>query len=168
MPSRPVTRVPPTAPNLVSRPSRVACTALTEQFSGLGDGHQLLGAAVAGQAQEEVIADEVKKGVVAGEIAGAPDRVAVAACSLLRNEFDARAQVARDGSERLHILRRGDNSYFLNSRASDLGQQDGEDALLLAITINEVLKGEAALPSTGDGDNCFAEHHKVSIVLQAV
>jgi hypothetical protein len=106
-----------------------------------------------------MIADQVEKGVLGDEVAGAVDRVGVAEGLGLGDEGEARRVVAGDFRILGFVARKNDDADLLDARAAGFGDLDGQDGFLGSVAIDKGLEGEPALLGSGGGDDGFRDFH---------
>ena len=126
-----------------------------------GDGNidQLAGTTGSAVRDVEVIADEVKKRLVAHEFTTAENGVAVAARGGLRDETHAGAERAAGlGVGRL-VAWADDDAKFLDPGPSGFLENDLEGGLGFALLVDEGLQWQGALAGVGCGDEGFAYGH---------
>lgn len=126
---------------------------------GFGDFNEFGGTTGLAAADVEMVADQVEKRLAGGELARAVDGVAVAARFHLFDEAHAAGVVAGDGGVVLSIAGTDHDADLFHASADDLFQEDAEDATLLAIAIDKILKWQTTLRRGGRGDYCFAYPH---------
>ena len=124
-----------------------------------GDLNQLLGTAGFGLTDPEMIADQVEKGVLADELAGAVDRMGVTERLGLGHEGEARRVVAGDVRVFGFVTRKNDDADLLDARAAGFGDLDGQDGFLGSVAVDKGLQGEPALLGSGGGDDSFRDFH---------
>lgn len=126
----------------------------------LGNRDQVLGAGGAVPADVEMVPHQVKERLIARELGGAVDGVAVSARFVLRNKTQRRS-VCTDGAGVRHlVIGRDNDGNLFNTSGPSLLYQDGEDRLLDAVAIDERLEGKGALLPAGGGDDGFADLHR--------
>lgn len=130
-----------------------------------GGGDEARGAAGAVAADEEVVAHHVQEGLVADERARAGERVGVAAGLGLFDEADAGGMLAGDGGAGVCIAGADDDSDLLHSGAGGFVEQNGEDAALDAVAVNQHLQGKPPLGGGGSREDAlFDPHHSLCTI----
>jgi hypothetical protein len=106
-----------------------------------------------------MVADQVKKRIVARKWAGAEDRLRVTARRWLFDELDPLHQVAGRSRVGSSIAGGDDHARLLNRRCEYLFQQNAEDWFLDSVAVDQHLQRQRTLVNTGGGDNGFANIH---------
>jgi hypothetical protein len=126
---------------------------------GGGDADELLGAALLGVGDGEVVADEVEEGFAVGEGLGGEEGVAVAARRGLLNELKPRGVFAGGGGVGVAVAGVDDDGEFLHVRAEGFFDEDLERGFGQAVAINELLEGDGSLVFPGRGDDGLSDLH---------
>jgi hypothetical protein len=124
---------------------------------GLRQFHQVLGRCLAARRDVEVIAHHMQERVRAGELARAPDGVAVAARFRLCREVKGRRQLARGLGVAGFVARPYHHADLFDFRGQRLFDEDAEQRLLRAVAIHQGLQRERALGAPGGGNDGFTD-----------
>ncbi len=103
----------------------------------------------------EVIADHMKERIVFREAAGTEQRMRVARWLGLFNKLHV--AIARRGGELRRIAGRNHNGNFVHTRPLHFVEDDAQNRLLAAVTVDERLKGQRTLIAAGRRDNSFLD-----------
>jgi hypothetical protein len=106
-----------------------------------------------------MVADQVQERLVADEVAGTVQRVAVAAGLVLGGEADPQTRPCGGGGVALVVGGVGDDRHILDPGALCLGQDDRQRGLLGAVAVDDGLQRQRALIRAGGGDDGFLDVH---------
>ncbi len=109
-----------------------------------------------------MIADHVEEGIGAREVAGAEDGVAVARRRGLGDEAHTVGVAAGGVCVARLLTGEDDDADLLDVGGERLLDEDAEDGLLLAVTIDQGLKRQRALALAGRGDDSFLDAQRGS------
>ncbi len=130
-----------------------------------GSGDEARGAAGAVAAHEEVVAHHVEEWLRASEGARAGERVGVAARFGLFDEADARGVLAGGGGVGCLIAGADDDADLFHAGPGGFLEQDGENAALDAVAVDEHLQGQPPLGGgSGGEDALFDPHHSLCTI----
>ncbi len=126
---------------------------------GGGEGGELLETGFGPGTDVEMVADQQRERVAAGERRGAGDGVAVAEGLGLLDEVQASGVRARGLAVEAVVAGGNDDGDFLDAAGEDFLEDDGEGGFGTAIAVHERLEGKPPLVVAGGGDDGFAEVH---------
>ena len=129
------------------------------RLGGLGQRDELSGTTSGAGPHVEVIPDEQQEGLVTGELAGAPDRVAVAEGFGLFDELEAPRMGARGRAVGGGVPGADHDTDLVDPSVQGLLDDDRERRLGGAITVHQRLEREGALMLSRGGDHGLLQLH---------
>ena len=109
-----------------------------------------------------MIADQVQEGVLADEIAGAQDGMAVAQGLGLRDEAQAAGMIAGHARVGHFVAGRDDDGDLFDAGAQGLFDDDAKHGFFDAIAIDQGLQRQAPLAGSGGRDHRLTDFHECS------
>ena len=110
-----------------------------------------------------MIADQVQERVLADEVAGAQNGVAVAQRFGLRDEAEAAGMVARHARVGDLVAGRNDDGDLFDAGAQGFFDDDAEDGLFDPIAVDQRLQRQAPLAGSGGCNHRLTDFHGLGV-----